>query len=62
MSLHNVQFFSFSISSLTNGSPVTGSLAIYKQNMNKAKENTQHQSLTKTGMNLSKMTWSKMLG
>ena len=46
MSLHNVQFFSFSISSLTNGSPVISSLAIYKQNMNKAKENTQHQGLT----------------
>ena len=46
MSLHNVQFFSFSISSLKNDSPVIGSFAIYKQNMNKAKENTQHQGLT----------------
>ena len=39
-SLRNIQSFSFSVSSFTNDSPVTGSLAVYKWNMNKAKENT----------------------
>ena len=39
-SLHNIKSFSFSVSSFTNDNPVTGSLAIYKWNMNKAKENT----------------------
>ena len=29
-SLHNIQSFSFSVSSFTNDSPVTGSLAVYK--------------------------------
>lgn len=39
-SLHNIKSFSFSVSSFTNDNPVTGSLAVYKWNMNKAKENT----------------------
>ena len=36
-SLHIVQSFSFSVRFLTNDTPVTGSLAVYKQNMKEAK-------------------------
>ena len=45
-----------SVSFLTNDSPVTGSLAVYKRNMNKAKETAERPGLTQTGMNHGKIT------
>ena len=61
-SLHNFQFLCLVVSSLTNCSPITVSLTKNKRSVNKAEQTKQRRCLVYTRMNLSKITWPKMLG
>ena len=61
-SLHNFHFLCLVLSFLTNCSPITALLTKNKRSVNEAEQTKQRRRLVYTRMNLSKITWPKMLG